>query len=209
MTSERTRARMVERLRSQGVHNEAVLAAMGAVPRHLFVDEAISSRAYEDLALPIGFGQTISAPFTVARMVELLCAGRSLLKVLEVGTGCGYQAMVLAHLAQEVYSVERIGALLEKTRARIWPMRVRNLRFKHADGFLGLGEAAPFDAIIVAAAAPQIPQALIDQLAPEGRLILPVGVQKQRLVMVERRGGEILESVLDPVNFVPLLGKLD
>ncbi len=209
MTSERTRARMVERLRKEGVSDEKVLEAMGVVPRHQFVDEGLSSRAYEDSALPIGFGQTISAPLTVARMLELVGAGTGRLRrVLEVGTGCGYQAVVLARLVDEVYSVERIGALLEKTRARLWPMRIRNLRLKHADGFLGLPEAAPFDAIIVAAAAPRIPSDLVDQLAPDGCLVIPVGHRAQQLVMVRKVGQEVVEEKLDAVNFVPLLADL-
>ena len=208
MTSERTRVRMVERLRAQGIKNETVLAALASVPRHLFVDEALSSRAYEDSALPIGFGQTISAPYMVARMVELICAGTPPRKVLEVGTGCGYQAVVLARLVPEVYSVERIGALLEKTRARLWSLRIQNLRLKHTDGFQGLPEAAPFDAIIVAAAAPRIPPALVEQLAPGGRLIVPVGTHAQHLVLVEKLEEEVRETVLDPVRFVPLLTNL-
>ncbi|MDA8415640.1 MAG: protein-L-isoaspartate(D-aspartate) O-methyltransferase [Betaproteobacteria bacterium] len=209
MTSERTRGRMVTRLRHQGVTDEAVLSAMAAVPRHLFVDEGLSSRAYEDSALPIGFGQTISAPFTVARMLELVGAGDPRVrKVLEVGTGCGYQAVVLAHLVAEVYSVERVGALLEKTRARLWPMRIRNLRLKHTDGFQGLPEAAPFDAIVVAAAAPRIPPALVEQLAPEGKMIIPVGQRVQHLMLVRRVGQEIIEEKLDTANFVPLLADL-
>jgi protein-L-isoaspartate(D-aspartate) O-methyltransferase len=204
MTSDRTRARMVEHLRSNGITDEVVLSAMGAVHRHAFVDEAIASRAYEETALPIGFGQTISAPYIVARMIELLRNGKPLGKVLEVGTGCGYQAAVLARVAKEVYSVERLGQLLEKTRARLWPMRIQNLRLKHTDGGLGLPEAAPFDAIVVAAAAPQIPAALLEQLTPEGRLIIPVGVASQQLLMVERVDGLWRETVIEEVKFVPL-----
>ncbi len=205
MTSARTRARMVERLRSAGVSDPAVLAAMEAVPRHLFVDEAIASRAYEDSALPIGWGQTISAPYTVARMVELLRRGKKLGKVLEVGTGCGYQAAVLARVAKEVYSVERIGQLLDKTRARLWPLKIRNLRLKHTDGTLGLPEAAPYDGIIVAAAAAAIPEALLNQLAPGGRLVIPVGVNEQRLIVVEQGDSGLVQTEIEPVRFVPLL----
>jgi protein-L-isoaspartate(D-aspartate) O-methyltransferase len=204
MTSDRTRARMVDRLRAAGITDEVVLSAMLAVPRHAFVDEAIASRAYEDSALPIGNGQTISAPYTVARMVELLRAGKKLGKVLEVGTGCGYQAAVLARVAKEVYSVERIARLLEKTRTRLWPLKIHNLRLKHADGNRGLPEAAPFDGIIVAAAAPRIPEALREQLAPGGRLVIPVGVQRQQLVVVENREGEFVENVIEEARFVPL-----
>ena len=204
MTSDRTRARMVDHLRSNGIKDEVVLAAMGTVHRHAFVDEAIASRAYEETALPIGFGQTISAPYIVARMIELLRNGKPLGKVLEVGTGCGYQAAVLARVAKEVYSVERLGQLLEKTRARLWPMRIQNLRLKHTDGGLGLPEAAPFDAIVVAAAAPQIPIALLEQLTPEGRLVIPVGVTRQQLLVVERVDGAWRETVIEDVKFVPL-----
>lgn len=209
MTSDRTRGRMVARLRHQGVTDEAVLNAMGSVQRHLFVDEGLSSRAYEDSALPIGFGQTISAPLTVARMLELVEAGSvRVRKVLEVGTGCGYQAAVLACLVDEVYSVERVGALLEKTRARLWPMRIRNIRLKHTDGFQGLPEAAPFDAIVVAAAAPSIPKALVEQLAPEGRMVIPVGHRMQHLILVRKVGQEVIQEKLDVANFVPLLANL-
>ncbi|MDE2259103.1 MAG: protein-L-isoaspartate(D-aspartate) O-methyltransferase [Betaproteobacteria bacterium] len=205
MTSDRTRARMVERLRAAGIADQAVLSAMTAVPRHAFVDEAIASRAYDDSALPIGWGQTISAPYIVARMIELLRAGKKLGKVLEVGTGCGYQAAVLARVAREVYSVERIGQLLEKTRARLWPLKIRNLRLKHTDGSQGLPEAAPYEGIIVAAAAATIPEALLKQLAPGGRLVIPVGVDEQQLVLVERKEDGFVESVIESVRFVPLL----
>lgn len=205
MTSARTRARMVERLRAAGIADTGVLTAMEAVHRHLFVDEAIASRAYEDSALPIGWGQTISAPYTVARMVELLKRGKRLGKVLEVGTGCGYQAAVLARVAKEVYSVERIGQLLDKTRARLWPLKIRNLRLKHTDGTLGLPEAAPYDGIIVAAAAVAIPEALLAQLAPSGRLVIPVGVNEQQLVVVERGEEGFVETAIEPARFVPLL----
>lgn len=199
---------MVERLKSRGIQDLQVLAAMGRVPRHVFVDEGISVRAYEDSALPIGFGQTISAPYTVARMVELLVQGRKLSKVLEVGTGCGYQAAVLAQLATEVYSVERIGALLERTRARLWPLMIRNLRLKLTDGTRGLPEAAPFDGIIVAAAAPQIPTALLAQLAPGGRLIIPVGQRQQQLMLVEQTEAGPVQRAIESVHFVPLLEQI-
>ena len=160
MTSQRTRARMVERLRGQGIRNERVLGALGIVPRHLFVEEALASRAYEDIALPIGFGQTISQPYVVARMIEALLESRAPGKVLEVGTGCGYQAAVLASIFREVYSIERIKGLLERARANLLGLRLKNLRLAHGDGYAGLDRAAPFQSIIVAAAARQIPDAL-------------------------------------------------
>jgi protein-L-isoaspartate(D-aspartate) O-methyltransferase len=212
MTSQRTRERMVERLRGDGIRDERVLAAMASVPRHLFVDEALASRAYEDDALPIGFGQTISQPYVVARMAEALARGRELGKVLEVGTGCGYQAAVLAALAREVYSIERIRELHEKARANLRPLRLANLRLVHGDGLLGLEKAAPFDSIAVAAAARQMPQALLGQLARGGRMVLPLrepGAGAQRLVLVERAVRGYTETALDPVRFVPLVtGKL-
>jgi protein-L-isoaspartate(D-aspartate) O-methyltransferase len=214
MTSQRTRARMIERLRADGIRDERVLAAMAAVPRHLFVDEALASRAYEDTALPIGFGQTISQPYVVARMIESLAADRTLGKVLEVGTGCGYQAAVLAQLAREVYSIERIQALLERARANLRGLRLSNLRLSYGDGNLGLEKAAPFDAIVVAAAAHEVPQALLRQLAPGGRMVLPLKTRQaprgaQQLALYERGARGIRETVLDAVHFVPLeTGKL-
>jgi len=207
MTSQRTRARMVERLREQGIVNARVLEAMAGVPRHFFVEEALASRAYEDTALPIGFGQTISQPFVVARMIEVLMQDRELGKVLEVGTGCGYQAAVLASLATEVYSIERIKELLERARANLRELRLKNLRMAHGDGYAGMEKAAPFDSIIIAAAAPRMPQSLLPQLARGGRMILPLrdpGADAQRLVLVERSRLGYTETVLDPVRFVPL-----
>ena len=205
MTSQRTRDRMVHRLRERGIADERVLAAMAAVPRHVFVEEALASRAYEDSALPIGFGQTISQPYVVARMIELLVADREPGKVLEIGTGCGYQAAVLARVFAEVYSVERIKALLERARANLISLRLANLRLAYADGGDGLPAAAPFDAIVAAAAARQIPDALRGQLAPGGRMILPLhaGDGSQRLVLVERSRRGFRESELDAVKFVP------
>jgi len=206
MTSQRTRDRMVARLREQGIRDEAVLAAMAAVPRHVFVDEGLASRAYEDTALPIGFEQTISQPFVVARMIEAMRAQRNLANVLEIGTGCGYQAAVLARLAKDVYSIERIAGLLEKARGNLRPLRLSNLRLVHADGALGLAEAAPFDGIIVAAAASGIPDALLQQLAPGGRMIVPVGSGDQALCLIERTATGLTEKWLDAVRFVPLRG---
>ncbi|WP_237269511.1 protein-L-isoaspartate(D-aspartate) O-methyltransferase [Pseudothauera hydrothermalis] len=201
----RARARMVERLRSQGVRDERVLAAMMQVPRHRFVQEGLAFRAYDDTALPIGYQQTISQPFVVARMIELLHAGRELGRTLEVGAGCGYQAAVLSFVAAEVFAVERIRPLLDQARENLRTLRRPNVRLKHADGSVGLPEAAPFDTIIVAAASPAVPQALKEQLAPGGRLIIPIGAGEQRLVLVERHGGSFRESRLEAVRFVPLL----
>jgi protein-L-isoaspartate(D-aspartate) O-methyltransferase len=206
MTSQRTRDRMIVRLREKGIRDETVLAAMAAVPRHIFIEEALASRAYEDTALPIGFEQTISQPFVVARMIEALRGEGSLGNVLEIGTGCGYQAALLARLAREVYSVERIAELLEKARGNLRSLRLSNLRLVHADGTRGLAEAAPFDGIIVAAAAPGIPGALLQQLAPGGRMIVPVGSGDQALCLVERTPSGLTKKWLDAVRFVPLRG---
>jgi len=205
MTSQRARDRLVARLRGLGIADETVLAAVSAVPRHAFVDGGLASRAYEDTALPIGFEQTISRPFTVARMLEAARVGRALGRVLEVGTGCGYQAAVLAHVAKEVYSIERIRALAERARANLRPLRLANLRLVHGDGYEGLPQAAPFDAIVVAAAAPVVPRALAEQLSRGGRLVIPVGTDEQQLRVIERTaGGRLIESRLDAVRFVPL-----
>ncbi len=206
MTSQRTRSRMIERLREMGIRNEVVLAAMAAVPRHVFVEEALASRAYEDTALPLGMGQTISQPFVVARMIELLLNGRTTLgKTLEVGAGCGYQAAVLAQLTSEVYAVERLAPLLEKAKANMRQLKQFNVRLKHADGQLGMPEAAPFDSIIVAAAGLKVPPALLEQLAVGGRLVLPVGTSEQYLSFIERTPQAFVETRLDAVRFVPLL----
>jgi len=202
----RARTRMVERLRSSGIRDEGVLAAILAVPRHQFVEEALGTRAYEDTALPLGFQQTISQPFVVARMIELLRAGgRPLGKTLEVGAGCGYQAAVLSKLATDVYAVERIAPLLERAKRNLRPLRLPNVRLKHADGSVGLAAEAPFDTIIVAAASAAVPMALLEQLAEGGRLIIPVGTTDQSLRLIERQPQRYLESKLDAVRFVPLL----
>jgi len=210
MTSARTRGRMVERLREQGIKDEIVLAAMGSVPRHLFVDQALESRAYEDTALPIGFGQTISNPYIVARMAELARHGENgqgheLGRVLEIGLGCGYQAAVLAKLAREVISMERIAALVGKTRARLRELRVNNVRPKHGDGMNGAKDFAPFDAIVLAAAFAEVPQTLLSQLAEGGRLVMPLGHATQTLCVIERTGDAFAERLLEGVKFVPLL----
>src|SRR5690242_5847723 len=174
MTSDRTRARMIERLRADGIRDEVVLSAMNAIPRHIFVDEALAIRAYEDSPLPIGAGQTISQPFVVARMTELLRAGKPLAKVLEIGTGCGYQTAILARLAAEVYTVERIAALAAKARKNLRALKVGNVRIKHADGSSDLGEELKVDGILVTAAATQVPAALLSHLETGGRLVLPL-----------------------------------
>ncbi len=205
MTSQRTRMRMVERLRDQGIRDEAVLSAMDEVPRHIFVDEALAHRAYEDIALPIGFGQTISNPWVVARMLELLRGGRPLGKVLEIGTGCGYQAAILSRLAREVYSVERLSPLLAKARLHLRELQISNVRLKHADGQFGLKDFGPFDGIILAAAAPSVPENLLEQLGPGGRMVLPVGRQEQHLMLIEQTEQGFNKTSLDPVRFVPLL----
>jgi protein-L-isoaspartate(D-aspartate) O-methyltransferase len=206
MTSERTRARMIERLREQGIRNEQVLTAMALVPRHIFVEEAMAHRAYEDTALPLILGQTISQPYIVARMIELLLEGRAGLgKTLEIGAGCGYQAAVLAQLSKDVYGVERVGPLLARARENLKALKLTRIRLKHADGMGGLPEAAPFDSIIVAAAGAGVPQALLEQLAVGGRLVIPVGTADQVLLLVERTPQGFAERRFDAVRFVPLL----
>ena len=210
MTSARTRGRMVDRLREQGILDEMVLAAMGAVPRHLFVDQALESRAYEDVALPIGFGQTISCPYVVARMCELARLDRAghardLGRVLEIGLGCGYQAAVLARIAREVVALERIAALVGRTRPRLRELRINNVKPKHGDGMAGLKDMAPYDAIVIAAAFGEVPEALKQQLAEGGRLVMPRGSSAQTLWVVEREGKHFHEQQLEAVKFVPLL----
>jgi len=205
MTSQRTRMRMIERLREQGIKDEAVLAAMFEVPRHLFVDEAMASRAYDDVSLPINFNQTISQPYIVARMIEILRSTGPLDRVLEIGTGCGYQAAVLGKVARDVYSLERIQPLYERARRQLRDLKIRNVSVRYADGNAGLPEAAPFDGIIMAAAAPALSVVLREQLAVGGRMVLPVGVQEQWLYLVERDVRGFRETQLEPVKFVPLL----
>jgi protein-L-isoaspartate(D-aspartate) O-methyltransferase len=198
---------MLARLREQGIRDEVTLAAINEIPRHIFIDEALSTRAYEDVSLPIGFGQTISQPYTVAKMTEVLRAGRYLKKVLEIGTGCGYQTAVLSRVAIEVYSVERISPLLMKARNHLRELRMRNIKLKHADGTLGLPELAPFDGIIVTAAASRIPDELLQQLAVGGRMVIPVGINEQILYLIERVSeNDFQHTKLEAVKFVPLLG---
>ena len=210
MTSERTRARMVERLREQGIRDEIVLAAMNAVPRHIFVDEALASRAYEDSPLPIGEGQTISQPWVVARMTELARNGGKLGAVLEIGTGCGYQTAVLAQIADEVYTVERIGALVAKARRNLQSLRLKNVRLKHGDGSTDLGEELAVDAVVVSAGASHVPEPLLKYLRPGGRMVLPLSQREegdyvQRLTVIENTATGFKEQSLDAVRFVPLL----
>ncbi|MFO1427195.1 MAG: protein-L-isoaspartate(D-aspartate) O-methyltransferase [Steroidobacteraceae bacterium] len=207
MTSARTRDRLVQRLREQGIQNLEVLERIRSVPRHIFVDEALSSRAYEDTALPIGFGQTISQPYIVARMTEALLLGGPLGNVLEVGTGCGYQTAVLAALVGRIHTIERIEPLLKRAKERLKELGIKNVRFRHGDGSLGWKAAAPFDGILVAAAPLRVPEALLEQLAVGGRLIMPVGPEgQQELVRFTRREQKVERQNLGPVAFVPLLG---
>lgn len=204
------RLALLRRLREQGISAEPVLAAIGRIPRERFIDEALWSRAYEDTALPIGFEQTISQPYVVARMIAAILPARGqLARVLEVGTGCGYQAAVLSQVADQVYSIERIRNLVEKARANLRYLRLPNVRLAFGDGYAGLPEAAPFDAIIVAAAAPTMPEALLQQLKRGGKLIAPIGRGKQELMLVERRVAGFIEKRLDPVHFVPMLAGLE
>jgi len=206
MTSKRTRDRLVQRLRDQGIRSEAVLEQIRNVPRHLFVDEALASRAYEDTALPIGLGQTISQPYVVARMTEALLDGFQGETVLEIGTGCGYQTAVLAPLVKKIYTVERIPELLRKTRQRLRDLDIYNVQFRPGDGWEGWRKYGPYDAIVVAAAASEIPEKLLEQLAPDGRMIIPVGPPgRQDLAMVSKKNDHYEQVSLEPVSFVPLV----
>jgi protein-L-isoaspartate(D-aspartate) O-methyltransferase len=205
LVSDAVRRAMVARVAKQGVKDALVLGAMEAVPRHLFMDEALAAQAYIDASLPIGHHQTISQPYIVARMIEVMRNGGPLQRVLEIGTGCGYQAAVLSCLAQEVYSIERIKPLHELAKANLRPMRVANLRLHYGDGMLGLPQAAPFDGIILAAAGLEVPQALLEQLAIGGRLVAPVGSRAQHLELVTRLGkAEWARQTLEDCHFVPL-----
>jgi len=207
MTSRRTRERMINRLIEQGISSHKILDAMRNVPRHLFMDDALASRAYEDTALPIGHGQTISQPYIVAKMTELLVDHQHMKSVLEIGTGCGYQTAVLAQLVDYVYSVERIEPLYRQAKNRLWDLQVRNVSYLHSDGGWGWPEKAPYDGILVAAAPPEIPQALLDQMAIGGIMLIPIGKERgvqelQRVIRTET--GYEVES-LEPVSFVPFL----
>jgi protein-L-isoaspartate(D-aspartate) O-methyltransferase len=206
MTSARTRDRLVQRLREQGIHDLRVLERIRSVPRHIFVDEALASRAYEDTALPIGWGQTISQPYIVARMTQALLSGGLPGKVLEVGFGCGYQTAVLAPFAQKVFAIERVEPLVERARLRLKALEIRNVKLKHGDGMKGWPTQAPFDGIIVAAAPLTLPEALVKQLAPGGTLVVPVGPDgQQQLLRITKRENGIQKEMLGPVAFVPLL----
>jgi protein-L-isoaspartate(D-aspartate) O-methyltransferase len=208
MTSARTRERLVERLKAEGIRNAAVLERIRAVPRHLFVDEALASRAYEDTALPIGFGQTISQPYIVAAMTGALLEGaaKKLTRVLEIGTGCGYQTAVLAPFVQHLYSVERIAPLLQRARSMLSELRISNVSLRHADGWHGWRSQAPFQGILAAAAPEFVPPELLEQLDEGGRLVIPIGARgRQTLLRVTRNGDEYKREELLPVSFVPFV----
>jgi len=209
MTSARTRERLVQRLQEQGITDERVLDRIRHVPRHLFMDEALATRAYEDTALPIGFGQTISQPYIVARMTARLLDGAPLQRVLEIGTGCGYQTAVLSPLVSEIYTIERIAALLGRARRSLRELKIRNVHFRHDDGSVGWAARAPFDGILLTAAPRAVPAALFDQLRVGGRLIAPVGPDaRQELMRYTRTSDGVVPESLGPVSFVPLLSGL-
>lgn len=205
MTSQRTRERLIQRLMDQGITRFEVLEAIRSVPRHLFVDEALAHRSYEDTALPIGYGQTLSQPYVVARMSELALAQGRPKKVLELGSGSGYQTAILASLVDEICAIERIKPLLERARKQLRALRVRNVRLRHGDGLDGWASEAPFDLILGAAAPEHLPTQLLEQLAPGGRLILPVGGERQQLMMVTATTEGYVEEVIEEVNFVPMV----
>lgn len=205
MTSARTRSRLIERLRTLGITDNEVLSIMEQLPRHLYVDEALAHKAYDDTSLPIGFGQTISQPYIVARMTELARMAPAHNKVLEIGTGCGYQTTILAQIFKTVYSIERIGGLARTARERLAKLGVHNVRLRHGDGSKGWAESGPFDVIMLTAAAPIPPENLLPQLAMGGRMIFPVGDQEQELRLIERKDDGWVETRLEKVKFVPLL----
>ncbi|MGR8950036.1 MAG: protein-L-isoaspartate(D-aspartate) O-methyltransferase [Gammaproteobacteria bacterium] len=206
LTSQRARNRLAEQLRKMGIENEQVLELVRGIPRHLFVDEALASRAYENNALPIGYGQTISQPYMVAAMTEILVNTGSMKNVLEIGAGCGYQSAFLARFADRVFAIERISALANKLRSRLYELKINNVRVRHGDGLEGWEKNAPFDAILVAAAAVGVPETLLEQLAIGGRLVIPVGRSgKQELLLLTRSESGIEQRTLEHVSFVPLL----
>ncbi len=206
MTSQRTRDRLIHILKEQGIKNKNVLDAIASVPRHLFVDEALSSRAYENISLPIGYGQTISQPYMVARMTEILLDVGSVKRVLEVGTGSGYQTAILSRLVSSVYSVERIKPLLNNAREKFRKLKLNNILTQYSDGGWGWPQKAPFDVIIVTAAPDILPTSLLEQLIDGGKLIIPVGKKgKQELLVFQRMGDKFHKNVLEKVSFVPLL----
>ncbi|WP_426417365.1 protein-L-isoaspartate(D-aspartate) O-methyltransferase [Aestuariirhabdus sp. LZHN29] len=206
MTSQRTRDRLIQRLRDEGIHSTAVLDVIRNIPRHIFVDEALSHRAYEDTALPIGYGQTLSQPYIVARMTELLLADGPCPRVLEIGTGSGYQTCVLAQMVEQLFSVERIRPLQDKARQRLRTLKLHNVQLKHADGGMGWPEQGPFDGILVTAAPESVPQELIEQLAIGGRLVIPVGGgEQQELLLIQKNEEGVSVEKVEPVRFVPLL----
>lgn len=206
MTSRRTRERMIMRLREQGIANTKVLAVMAETPRHIFVDEALESRAYEDTALPIGHNQTISQPYIVAKMTELLLESGPLARVLEIGTGCGYQTAVLAKLVGQLYSVERIAPLMKKARDTLWELNIKTVGFKHSDGSWGWPEHAPYDGILVAAAPLEIPESLLAQMAVGGVMVIPVGPEgMQELHRITRTDQGFTDEIIERVAFVPFL----
>lgn len=206
MTSARTRDRLVQRLKEAGIHSTEVLEQIRNVPRHLFVDEALASRAYEDTALPIGLGQTISQPYVVAKMTEALLEGLEGVRVLEIGTGCGYQTAVLARLVKEIYTVERIPELLKKTKQRLRQLDIYNVHYRLDDGWQGWPKYGAYDGIIVAAAASELPEKLLQQLKPGGRMIIPVGPSgRQKLIKVTKQNGRYEQLSLGLVSFVPLI----
>ena len=205
MTSQRTRERLIQRLMDQGISQFEVLEAIRSVPRHLFVDEALAHRSYEDTALPIGYGQTLSQPYMVARMSQLALARGRPKKVLELGSGSGYQTAILASLVDEICAIERIKPLVDRAKKQLRALRIRNVRMRHGDGLEGWPGEAPFDLILGAAAPEQVPTVLLDQLAPGGRLILPVGGRRQQLIMVTATPEGFVEEIIEEVNFVPMV----
>ena len=210
MTSQRARNRLVEKIRSMGITNEKILEVMRLTPRHFFLEEALASRAYDNTALPIGYGQTISQPYMVASMTQILCETGAMGKVLEVGSGCGYQTVVLSAFADKVFAVERIQALVKKLRTNLYELKIPNVKVRHLDGFNGWAEHAPFDAILVAAAPVGVPEKLLEQLVVGGRMVIPIGSgRSQELRLIKKNSTGFQEQVLDNVSFVPLLDGIE